>query len=62
MSSAEDISVDEALEKNSEKRNSCESSRQLLDCNHIVYRLFHCIVARALVYGNRWRCLKRRCS
>ena len=40
MSEAEYISVDEALEKNSQERNSYESSGQLLVCSHIFYRNF----------------------
>ena len=55
MSSAEDISVDEALDKNSQERNSRQSNRQLLDCSRILYLIiiFHRMVARALAYGNR---------
>ena len=41
---AEDMSVEEVLEKNIKEQNSCESSEQLLDCNRIFYRIFHHIV------------------
>ena len=44
MLPAGDISVGEALEKNSKQRNSHESSGQLLDGSCIFYHLFHPIV------------------
>ena len=44
MSQAEYISVDEALEKNSQEQNLRKCSGQLLVCSHIFYRIFHRVV------------------
>ena len=39
VSSAEDTAVDESLDKNSQEGKSRESSRQLLGCSRIFYRI-----------------------
>ena len=53
MLSAGDISVGEALEKNSKEQNLRKSSGQLLDCNRIFYRIFHHIVGPCTRVRNR---------